>query len=215
MPKSKEANPKRKALLAKNHRAFSLELSDWLRSDQTKTLTELNQVFGDRTFALIFIILMATSALPIPTAGVTDLFAIITVIFAAQMMVGHNKLWLPKRYEKMRINKTLGDKLLPKLAKFIKKTEKYSKPRLTKIFQGRISDFTLGLSVAVFAVATIIAPPFSGLDTLPGMAAVFIGLSIVLRDGLFTIIGWVMGFTGILLQIFLARAVTEFVKGLF
>lgn len=194
---------------------FSEELSHWLRSDQTKTLTELSDVFGDRTFAIIFLILMATSALPIPTAGITDIFAIITIIFAAQMMFGLNKLWLPKRWKNMRINKTLANKLLPKLAKFIKKIEGHSKPRLTTLFDGRISNFILGLTIATFALSTIIAPPFSGLDTLPAMGAVLLGLSIILKDGYFAIIGWSIGTTGILLQIFLARAVTDFVKGLF
>lgn len=188
---------------------FSTELSEWLKSDDTKTLLELDKVFGDRTFAILFMFMMAASALPIPTGGITDVFAVITILFALQMMLGRNNLWLPKRWRKMKLNKVFTKKLLPGLVRLIRWLERFSTPRMSWVFAGRISDMLLGISVALLAVATIAAPPFSGLDTIPALGIVVISAGIVLKDGLMTIVGWWVGVSGILIQLLLGKAVIE------
>ncbi len=194
---------------------FSVELSKWLESDGDKTLLELDKVFGDRTFAILFMFMMAASALPIPTGGVTDAFAVITILFSFQMMLGRNSLWLPKRWRKMKLGKTFTKKLLPKLAGLIKWLEKFSKPRLLWVFKGRVSDVVTGLIVAVLAASTIAAPPFSGLDTLPALGVVFISAGIVLKDGVLATVGLVIGAIGILVQILLGAAVIEAFQKIF
>ena len=40
----------------------------------------------------------------------------------------------------------------------------------------------LGLILAVFAIAAALAPPFSGLDTLPALGAVLVCLAIITAD---------------------------------
>lgn len=194
---------------------FSKELSEWLESDGSKTLIELDLVFGDRTFAILFMFMMAASALPIPTGGITDVFAIITILFALQMMMGKNSLWLPKRWRKMKLTKIFTDKLLPGLVKLIRWLEKFSAPRMSWVFAGRISDALLGLSVILLAIATIAAPPFSGLDTIPALGIVVISAGIVLKDGLMTIIGWIVGASGILIQLLFGKAVIELFQRIF
>lgn len=188
---------------------FSTELSDWLKSDNTKTLLELDKFFGDRTFAILFMFMMAASALPIPTGGVTDVFAVVTILFALQMVLGRKDLWLPKRWRKMKLSKVFTTKLLPGLVKLIRWLEKFSTPRMSWVFKGRTSDILLGLSVSILAVATIAAPPFSGLDTIPALGIVLISAGIVLKDGLLSLIGWCVGASGILIQLLLGRAVIE------
>lgn len=194
---------------------FSLELDQWLKSDGTKTLIELDQVFGDRTFAILFMFMMAASALPIPTGGVTDIFAVITILFSLQMVLGRKSLWLPKRWRKMKLTKVFTKKLLPGLVKLIRWLEKFSSPRLSWVFKGRISDAILGISVLILAAATIAAPPFSGLDTIPALGIVILSAGIVLKDGLMTISGWLIGATGILIQLLLGKAVIELFQRLF
>ncbi|HRV76052.1 MAG: exopolysaccharide biosynthesis protein [Candidatus Nomurabacteria bacterium] len=194
---------------------FSFELSNWLKSDNTKSLLELDTFFGDKTFAILFMFMMAASALPIPTGGVTDVFAIITVLFSAQLILGRKNLWLPKRWRKMKLNKLFLNKLLPGLVKLIRWLEKYSNPRLSWVFKGRLSDILLGLSVAVLAIATIAAPPFSGLDTIPALGVVIISAGIVLKDGLMTLIGWTIGASGILIQLLLGKAAVELFQRVF
>ena len=63
--------------------------------------------------------------------------------------------------------------------------------------------------VLVFTVAAFVAPPFSGLDTLPALGVVLVGLSMVLEDALFTVLGLVAGAVGIALELLLASAVVS------
>lgn len=194
---------------------FSDEISAWLESDADKTLVGLDKVFGDRTFAILFMFMMATSALPIPTAGVTDVFAVVTIIFAFQMMFGRNSLWLPKRWRKMKLGKLFTKRLLPKLVKLLKWLEKFSTPRMTWVFRGRTSDAIIGLIVAILAASTITAPPFSGLDTLPALGIVVIAAGIILKDGVMAIAGLVIGIGGIVVQLLLGKAVIDLIQKVF
>ena len=50
---------------------FSDELERWLRSDESKTLRALGDVFEEKSFAATILLLMFLPALPVPTGGVT------------------------------------------------------------------------------------------------------------------------------------------------
>jgi hypothetical protein len=64
----------------------------------------------------------------------------------------------------------------------------------------------LGGTIILFTLGAILAPPFSGLDTLPALGVVLIGMSIILRDAAFTVVGAVIGAGGIALIVTLGRA---------
>lgn len=194
---------------------FSDELDSWLKSKNKKTLMAMEEVFEDRTFALLFLILMATSALPVPTAGITDVFTVITILVALQIILGRTTLWLPKRWRGFKLSKTFVTKVLPKLVGFVRKLEKFSRPRFSNLFETRLGDIFVGLCVAVLAGATITAPPFSGLDTLPALGVVVIALGMILRDGAFLIGGIVIGALGVGVQVLLGKVIVEAAKGLF
>lgn len=194
---------------------FSTELSNWLKSNNNRTLLQLDEFFGDRTFAILFMFMMSASALPIPTGGVTDVFAAVTIVFSMQMVLGRKNLWLPRRWRTMKLNKTFTNKLLPGLVRLIRWLEKFSNPRMLWVFEGRTSDIILGISVALLAAATIAAPPFSGLDTIPALGIVILSAGIVLKDGLMTVIGWLIGAGGIAIQLLLGKAVIELFQRLF
>ena len=66
-----------------------------------------------------------------------------------------------------------------------------------------------------FAVAAAVAPPFSGLDTLPALGAVAIALSIILEDVVVLGIGLLLGTGGIVLILTVGAALFRLLKGLF
>jgi hypothetical protein len=68
----------------------------------------------------------------------------------------------------------------------------------------------LGLVMLGFVVGAFVAPPFSGLDTLPSFGVVVVSLGLVFRDGLVVIGGVVAGLAGIALVIALASVVWSF-----
>ena len=67
---------------------FSDQLERWLRSDGTKTLGALSEVFAEKSFAVTIVLLMFVPALPLPTGGISHVFEVITVVLAAEMVLG-------------------------------------------------------------------------------------------------------------------------------
>lgn len=179
---------------------FSEELNDWLRHGHDKTITGLIDVFGEKSFAIVFLVMMALPALPIPTGGVTHVTEIITALVALQMIVGLKKLNLPGRWNKFNIGKLMAGKAAGKLIGVVAWFEKYSRKRFSGAMRSTILSSMIGLFVLVFTVAAFVAPPFSGLDTLPALGVVVISLSIILEDISFLIIGIALGVTGIGLE---------------
>src|SRR6185312_10795047 len=58
----------------------SEELGGWLDGDGAKTLDGLIDLFGEKSFALLFVLLLGVPALPLPTGGATHVFEIIAIL---------------------------------------------------------------------------------------------------------------------------------------
>ena len=90
--------------MSETHSAtISDELEHWLGGDQPKTLGNIIELFGERSFALIFVLLMALPALPLPTAGATHVLKAVTMLVALQLVVGRRCNWLPARWKRLEL----------------------------------------------------------------------------------------------------------------
>ena len=185
---------------------FSTHLDNWLKSSKPKTLEGLVNNFEEKSFAILFLVLMALPALPLPTGGLTHLFELITVLLALEVIAGRRSVWLPKRWRGMNLPKSVVNSGLPKLVSFIAWLEKYSRPRFSQLMSHRFTLQILGLVIIVFAVFAAFAIPFSGLDTLPALGIVLIALSIILEDFLLMLVGILVGSIGVGLVIGLGSA---------
>ncbi len=194
---------------------FSDELERWLRSDQPKTLGAMNDVFAEKSFAVTIMLLMFVPALPLPTGGVTHVFEAITVVLAAQMVLGRQTIWLPARWNRRDLGATATTKTIPFVVRRVRQVERFSHPRGTRLFASRWSMRVLGLVLMGFAVAAAVAPPFSGLDTLPALGAVAIALSIILEDIFVLAVGLLLGTGGVVLILTVGAALFRLLKGLF
>jgi hypothetical protein len=172
-------------------------------------------VFEEKSFAILFVILLGPSALPLPTGGLTNVFEVIAVLLGLQLIAGRDEIWLPERWRKRELAGDKQQKFLTGLMKTIGRIERFSKPRFTFLFNHRLSNIVFGLLVVSGSVAAFFAPPFSGLDTLPALAVVILSLSVLLEDFAFTIVALVIGVVGVSLEIFLGKAAVDALGGLF
>jgi hypothetical protein len=58
-------------------------------------------------------------------------------------------------------------------------------------------------------VAAFLAPPFSGLDTLPSLGVVVLGLGVLLGDIVIAGVGAAIGTVGVALVVGLGKAITK------
>ncbi len=193
---------------------FSDELEQWLDSDAEKTLGALQDVFEERTFAVTILLLMAPTALPIPTGGITHVFEVMTVLLAAQMVAGQRTVWLPERWRRRPLGPLITGKAMPALLKMVRRCERFSHPRGVVLIDRGPTWRILGLLIAALTVSAALAPPFSGLDTLPGLGVVLIALAILLQDLVLAAVGLALGIAGTALSIAVGAALARAIRGL-
>ncbi|HUR73273.1 MAG TPA: exopolysaccharide biosynthesis protein [Sporichthya sp.] len=187
---------------------LSDRLQTWLRADGPKSIGGLLDHFGPQAFAVAFVLLMAPSALPIPTGGVTHVFDVVTILLAFQLIVGRTKPWLPAKLRDRELKSLRSEKTQSRLVRPIAKVEKVARPRLARTLHSPPGRVVFGVLVIVLTLAAFIAPPFSGLDTLPALGVVVLSLGVLLTDALIAGIGVLIGVGGIGLMIALAGAIT-------
>jgi hypothetical protein len=159
---------------------LSDELQAWIEHDEKPTLGGLVDVFGHRAFAIVFVMLLGVPALPLPTGGATHLFEIIAVLLAAQLVFGRDEIWLPERWR--RVTLASEGRFVPALIGVIRRLERVSRPRARFVFGHRATNVVFGLFVAAGSTVAFVAPPFTGLDTLPALGVVLVALGVLLQD---------------------------------
>ena len=196
-------------------REFSDELDDWLRGDTPKTLGDLGEAFSEKSFAVTILLLMFVPALPLPTGGITHVFEVITVFVALQMVIGRRTIWLPRRWRQRALGVTITGKAVPFIIRRVRWFEKFTRPRMAWLFRQRWFIRVLGLVIVAFTAGAAIAPPFSGLDTLPALGVVTISLAIILEDAVVLGIGAFIGTGGILLIVTIGAAIAHAIRSRF
>jgi hypothetical protein len=191
---------------AKQPEAFSVTLDKWLRSRKKKTLENLIELFQEKAFAIIFLLMMALPALPLPTGGVTHVTELITMLGALQMVIGRKTIWLPQKWLKKDIGNFLKGKAVSKLIGVIVWFEGWSKRRGAGLLANRAVLSVIGVLIFILTLAAFGAPPFSGLDTLPALGVVIISLALILEDILLVVLGFLIGAGGIALELAAGKA---------
>jgi hypothetical protein len=185
---------------------LSDDLEAWLTADGDKTLGSLFDAFGEKSFAVLFVLLLAVPALPLPTGGATHVFELVVVIVAAQLVLGREVVWLPRRWRGLDLAGGSKERFVSRLLRVIRWLERFSRPRARFLFGHRLTNVGFGLSIIALSAAAFVAPPFSGLDTLPSLGGVLVALGVLLEDGLIVIAGLVVGAAGATLELVLGKA---------
>jgi hypothetical protein len=159
-------------------------------------------------------VLMAVPALPLPTGGVTHVFELITMLLALELLVGRRTIWLPRRWKRVVLAGPSSGRFGAVLLKRIRWLERLSRPRLRLLLHRRISSVIFGAVVFALSLIAFVAPPFSGLDTLPALGVVVVSLGILLDDFLLGLVGLAIGAVGSLLVITLGRLVVHWLRQL-
>ncbi len=191
------------------------ELERWVGGDGEKTLGSLIELFGEKSFAIVFVLLLGVPALPLPTGGATHVFEIIAVLLALELVAGRDEIWLPQRWRKLELAGAKQQRFISGLMKMIRRLERVSRPRLRFLFDHRLSNIVFGLLVIGGSVAAFFAPPFTGLDTLPALGVVLLSLGVLLKDILVVVVALLVGVAGVVLEIALGSAAINGIGKLF
>ena len=183
----------------------SERLQLWLESEE-RTLGGLVALFGKKGFAVLFVVLLGVPALPLPTGGATHVFELIAMLLALELISGRERIWLPQRWRRLELDGARRQRLISALIRMIARLERFSRPRLRFLFNHRLSNVAFGLLVLLGSAGAFLAPPFTGLDTLPSLGVVLLSLGVLLEDIAIVALALAVGAAGIFIELVLGRA---------
>ncbi|ATQ44783.1 exopolysaccharide biosynthesis protein [Caulobacter mirabilis] len=159
--------------------------------DPVVTVGEVVHRFGPRAFGALLFFFSAPNWLPLPPGSSTFL-AIPLLVITPQIAVGIRSPWLPKFVDSRAMPRATFAKAFERIIPVLERVEKVSRPRLGFMF-GPIGDRVIGLTCFLLAVVLSL-PIFLG-NMPPAAAIAAFGLSLVQRDGLLAVLGFLI--TGI------------------
>jgi hypothetical protein len=192
----------------------STALERWLERPGDHTLGGLIDFFGTKSFALLFVVLLGVPALPLPTGGATHVFEIVAMLVALQLIAGRERIWLPQRWRRIETTGERRQRFISSLLRLIRRLERVSRPRLRRLFNRRVSSALFGLLVLCGSLAAFLAPPFSGLDTLPALSVVLLSLAVLLEDAAVAVVALAAGAAGVALELVLGSAAIHGISSL-
>jgi hypothetical protein len=77
------------------------------------------------------------------------------------------------------------------------------------LFEYRASNVVFGGLVLAGSLAAFLAPPFTGLDTLPALGVVLVSVGVLLEDIVIVLVGMAIGAIGVVLEIVVGSAVVR------
>ncbi|MFL5829703.1 MAG: exopolysaccharide biosynthesis protein [Solirubrobacteraceae bacterium] len=195
--------------------SVSADLQRWLEQDGDSTLGSLIELFGEKSFALVFVLLLGVPALPLPTGGATHVFEIIAILLSLELIVGRHEIWLPQKWRGLELAGPRQQRFIHGLMRLIRRLERLSKPRLRFLFDHRLSNIVFGMLVIAGSLAAFLAPPFTGLDTLPALGVVLLSLGVLLEDIIVVLVALIVAIAGVVLEIVLGTAAIHGISSLF
>lgn len=156
------------------------------------TLRDLLAMMGESGLLLLCAFLSLPFLFPVSIPGVSTVFGAGIVLISAAITL--NRLpWLPAKVADRRLESGKLRPVLERGVTFLRKIDRFFKPRMTGLTSGVVMNRVNGL-VLMGAGLLLMAPlgliPFS--NTLPGVAILLLAAGISQRDGLIVLAGYVM-----------------------
>lgn len=172
--------------------AFSRTFSEVLeelgrRPGERMTLAEMVEAFGERAFGALLIFISLMSLLPWPPGGKV-VFSIPLLLFASEMTLQRDSLWLPRWALKASVPRAGYANGVRRFLPSVRFLERLSRPRM-KALTGPLAQMVMGLICMGLAVMLAFPVPFG--DMLPAVTIALFGFAVMQRDGLATIVGLV------------------------
>jgi len=182
----------------KRRPSLSLPILRTSRSQQlagTLTLGNLLSALGEASFGWAIVVFSLLTLLPLPP-GATLLTAVPLLVTTGQMMLGYPHVKLPRRLSELRIEQDKLRRTVLRLRPVTRRLERVLTPRYSALFARR-NERPMGLLLFVVAFALFLPVPLSG--WFPAISLFVVGVGLVERDGLVSMLGLALGAASVVL----------------
>ncbi|MEM9276151.1 MAG: exopolysaccharide biosynthesis protein [Cyanobacteria bacterium P01_F01_bin.143] len=155
--------------------------------DSQVTLEDILSLAGERIFGFLFVILALPSALPVPAPGYSVPFGIAMFVLACQLILGHQRPWLPAKMMKGSMKLETVQGFVSKGIPWLQRVEKLTKPRFAYLCTSLPGRILLGSAIALMAISMMIPLPLT--NTIPAIGIFVTAFGLLEDDGLISIFG--------------------------
>lgn len=177
-----------------------LRILESFRDNERVTFGDILLKMHERGFGILLMLFILPNLIPIP--GFTAIGSIPVFFISAQMAMKLDHPWFPKWVEKKSVSFKNFEAAVYKFNSYLRKSEKFIKPRLVYLCEGR-GERAAGISCLI--LTAVFAMPIPLGNFFPVMGILLISLGVFNKDGLLVILGNIIGIIGIIVNILLVK----------
>jgi hypothetical protein len=159
---------------------------------ETVSFGEILAVLGRRAHGAAMLVFALPCWLPMPPGIPTACGAAILLI-SLQLLAGRETLWLPRRLRDRRLPRAALARIAERIGPTVSRAERFFRPRLPGIAEGPVGQAITGVLGAVLGLTMILPIPFVG-NIPPAIAASFLAIGLIERDGVALLVALALAF---------------------
>lgn len=152
------------------------------------TVREIIAHFGPRAFGALLFVFALPNLLPLPP-GSTTLLGLPLLLFAPQLALGSQQPWLPRWLQCRSIDAAALQKIAGRASVWVERAERLTTRRAAFMLEPA-GTALIGVVCTLLAAVLILPIPLG--NVLPSITIAVFGLSLVQRDGLLAVIGYLL-----------------------
>lgn len=179
----------------KKHPEKLSELLERLARDagERVSMGEIANALNDRSFGAFLLVFSLPNLIPLPP-GATMVLGLPMVFVAWQMVIGYNKVWLPRALANYTVDRSTFQRMVTRVSPWLRSAETWVRPRNWPL-DGPVRERLFGIFALLLAVVCVLPIPFG--NWLPAFAVAVLGVAHTERDGNCLALGVVTGIVSI------------------
>lgn len=158
------------------------------------SMREIANALDDRSFGAFLLVFALPNLIPLPP-GATMVLGLPMVFVAWQMVIGLQKVWLPRPLANYTVDRSTFQRMVSRVSPWLRSAETWVRPRNWPL-DGPIRERLFGIFALLLAVTCVLPIPFG--NWLPALAVAILGVAHTERDGNCLVLGVVTGLVSIL-----------------
>jgi len=143
------------------------------------TMREIANALDDRSFGAFLLVFALPNLIPLPP-GATMVLGLPMVFVAWQMVIGYQKVWLPRALANYAIDRATFQRMVGRVAPWLRNAETWVRPRNWPL-DGLIRERLFGVFALLLGITCVLPIPFG--NWLPAFAVAILGVAHTERDG--------------------------------
>ncbi|MEP3439525.1 MAG: exopolysaccharide biosynthesis protein [Hoeflea sp.] len=185
------------SIAASEHRPPE-KLSDLLErlareAGERVSMGEIANALNDRSFGAFLLVFALPNLIPLPP-GATMVLGLPMVFVAWQMVIGYQKVWLPRTLANYTVDRATFQRMVTRVSPWLRNAETWVRPRNWPL-DGPIRERLFGVFSLLLSITCVLPIPFG--NWLPAFAVAILGVAHTERDGNCLALGVMAGIVSI------------------